>query len=138
MFGFGFKTLPSLLITHVHRAPVLSPSHVPCDGKGFQSDKKKKNRSSSEMPPFLLALAKVSRVRKKERKIYRGIKNANRGLRFFASSSSSNKPKRKQTGRCAEAQGLVVVGSKSPKSRRAKRIPFFPSVSPPKAEAAIL
>jgi hypothetical protein len=102
--------------------------------KGFKATKKK-SHSSSEMPPFLLALAKVSRVRKKERKIYRGIKNANRGLRFFASSSSSNKPKRKQTGRCAEAQGLVVVGSKSPKSRRAKRIPFFPSVSPPQSRS---
>jgi len=104
--------------------------------KGFKATKKK-NHSSSEMPPFLLALAKVSRVRKKEENLSRYQKCKPRPS-LFRFSSSSNKPKRKQTGRCAEAQGLVVVGSKSPKSRRAKRIPFFPSVSPPKAEAAIL
>jgi hypothetical protein len=131
-----FKTLPHLLITHVHRAPVLSPSHVPCKGKEVLKSDKKKNQPSSfrDATFFTCRLPKVSRVRRKEEKSIEVSKsrNANRGLRSSLFLILTN-PKENKQGRCAEAQGLVVVGSKSPKSRRAKRIPFSFG-SPPKAK----
>jgi hypothetical protein len=105
--------------------------------KEFSSDKKEKEQPFSRDATFCLCCLPSVPSSEKRRKIYRGIIGHGRGKKSrnakTASSlfrfSKSNKPKRKQTGRCAEAQGLVVVGSKSPKSRRAKRIPF-PSVRP--------
>lgn len=104
--------------------------------KEFSSDKKEKEQPFFRDATFCLCCLPSVPSSEKRRKIYRGIighgrkksRNAKTASSLFR-FSKSNKPKRKQTGRCAEAQGLVVVGSKSPKSRRAKRIPF-PSVRP--------
>ena len=135
VFFLGYKTLPHSLITHVHhQRPVsFSPSHVPCEGKKeSQATSQREENSLFPRCHLLLVLLPSVPSSEKRRKVYRGIMGKKAGMqnRVFAFRfSNSNKPKRKQTGRCAEAQGLVVVGSKSPKSRRAKRIPF-PSVRP--------
>jgi len=136
--GFGlFKTLPHSLITHVHQRPgSFSPSHVPCEGKRVLKRQKRERTAFFPRCHLLLVLfAKCPEFGKKKKNLSRyhrsweGKKQESKTASSLFRFSKSNKPKRKQTGRCPEAQGLVVVGSKSPKSRRAKRIPF-PSVRP--------
>ena len=106
--------------------------------KGFKAAKKK-NHPSSEMPPFLLALAKVSRVRKKERKIYRGIKNANRGLRFFASVVVVvTNPKENKREDAQKLKALWWSVQKAPRAAAQNLSLSFLRFRPPKAEAAIL
>jgi hypothetical protein len=70
---------------------------------------------------LLVVVTKCPEFGKKKKDLSRYHKQESR-LRFSLSTVTTQK---KKTGRCAEAQGLVVVGSKSPKSRRAKRIPFL-------------
>merc|ERR1712071_695698 len=62
--------------------------------KVSQSDKKKNQPSSSEMPPFYLRLPKVSRVRKKEEKsieVSKKARNANTRSSLFASIVTTQK-----------------------------------------------
>ena len=112
--------------------------------KEFSSDKKEKEQPFFPRCHLLLVLfAKCPEFGKKKKNLSRyhrsweGKKQESKTASSLFRFSKSNKPKRKQTGRCAEAQGLVVVGSKSPKSRRAKRIPFSFG-SPPQSKAAIV
>lgn len=105
--------------------------------KEFSSDKKEKEQPFFRDATFCLCCLPSVPSSEKRRKIYRGIighgrkksRNAKTASSLFR-FSKSNKPKRKQTGRCAEAQGLVVVESQRVVLHPAARWVTTPPIKP--------